>query len=52
VRAGSDPVLVAHYDDADFDVDDAVAALGAVLSDEEIARLQAPYRPHPVIGHS
>jgi aryl-alcohol dehydrogenase-like predicted oxidoreductase len=94
VRAGSDPVLAAHYDDADFDVvdavravaaerglppaqialawllgrpavsatvvgatklghvDDAVAALGVALSDEEIARLQAPYRPHPVIGHS
>jgi aryl-alcohol dehydrogenase-like predicted oxidoreductase len=94
VRAGSDPVLAAHYDDADFDVvdavravaaerglppaqialawllgrpavsatvvgatklghvDDAVAALGIALSDEEIARLQAPYRPHPVIGHS
>jgi aryl-alcohol dehydrogenase-like predicted oxidoreductase len=94
VRAGSDPVLAAHYDDADFDVvdavralaaerglppaqialawllgrpavsatvvgatkvghvDDAVAALGVALSDEEIARLEAPYRPHPVIGHS
>jgi len=33
-------------------VDDAVAALGVVLSDEEVARLEAPYRPHPVIGHS
>jgi len=94
VRAGSDPVLAAHYDDADFDVvdavravaterglpsgqialawllgrpavsaavvgatklghvDDAVAALGVALSDEEVARLEAPYRPHPVIGHS
>jgi 1-deoxyxylulose-5-phosphate synthase len=94
VRAGSDPVLAAHYDDADFDVvdavravaaerglppaqialawllvrpavsatvvgatkpghvDDASAALGVALSDEETARLQAPYRPHPVIGHS
>jgi aryl-alcohol dehydrogenase-like predicted oxidoreductase len=94
VRAGSDPVLAAHYDDADSDVvdavravaterglppaqialawllgrpavsatvvgatkvghvDDAVAALGVALSDEEVARLQAPYRPHPVIGHS
>ena len=94
VRAGSDPVLAAHYDDADFDVvdavravaterglppaqialawllgrpavsanvvgatnlrhvDDAIAALGVALSDEEVARLEAPYRPHPVIGHS
>jgi aryl-alcohol dehydrogenase-like predicted oxidoreductase len=94
VRAGSDPVLAAHYDDADFDVvdavravaaerelppaqialawllgrpavsatvvgatklghvDDAVAALDVVLSDEEVARLEAPYQPHPVIGHS
>jgi 1-deoxyxylulose-5-phosphate synthase len=33
-------------------VDDAIAALGVALSDEEIARLQAPYRPHPVIGHT
>jgi aryl-alcohol dehydrogenase-like predicted oxidoreductase len=94
VRAGSDTVLAAHYDDADFDVvdavravaterglppaqialawllgrpavsaavvgatklghvDDAVAALSVALSDEEVARLEAPYRPHPVIGHS
>jgi aryl-alcohol dehydrogenase-like predicted oxidoreductase len=94
LRAGSDPVLVAHYDDADFDVvdavravaserglapaqialawlfgrpavsatvvgatklghvDDALAALDVALSDEEVARLEAPYRPHPVIGHS
>jgi aryl-alcohol dehydrogenase-like predicted oxidoreductase len=33
-------------------VDDAVAALALTLSDDEIARLEAPYRPHPVIGHS
>ena len=94
VRAQSDPVLAAHYDDADFDVvdalravaaergrppaqvalawllgrpavsaavvgatklghvDDAVAALALTLSDDEIARLEALYRPHPVIGHS
>jgi aryl-alcohol dehydrogenase-like predicted oxidoreductase len=93
VRAQSDPVLAAHYDDADFDVvdalravaaerrrppaqvalawllgrpavsaavvgatklghvDDAVAALEVKLSDDEIARLEAPYRPHAVIGH-
>ena len=55
VRAGSDPVLAAHYEDADFDVVDvvrAVAALALRLGDDEIARLEAPYRPHPVIGHS
>jgi hypothetical protein len=22
------------------------------LSDEEVARLEAPYRPHPILGHS
>ena len=94
VRAGSDPLADAMYDDADFDVvdvvravagergvppaqialawllgrpavtapivgatrlrhlDDAVAAVEMTLSEEEVARLEAPYRPHPVIGHS
>jgi aryl-alcohol dehydrogenase-like predicted oxidoreductase len=94
LRAGSDPVLAAHYDDADFDVvdavravaaerglppaqialawllgrpavsaavvgatklghvDDAVAALEVTLTDEEVERLEAPYRAHPIIGHS
>ncbi|GAA4632113.1 aldo/keto reductase [Actinoallomurus vinaceus] len=33
-------------------VDDAVAAVGVALTDEEVARLEAPYRPHRVIGHS
>ncbi|GLY90278.1 aldo/keto reductase [Actinoallomurus iriomotensis] len=33
-------------------VDDAVAALEVTLTEEEVARLEAPYRPHPVIGHS
>ena len=33
-------------------LDDAVAALDIQLSDEEIQRLEAPYRPHPVLGHS
>ena len=31
-------------------IEDAVAALDVTLSDEEIARLEAPYRPHPVLG--
>ncbi|MCO5998851.1 aldo/keto reductase [Actinoallomurus rhizosphaericola] len=33
-------------------VDDAVAAVDVTLSEEEKARLEAPYRPHRVIGHS
>jgi aryl-alcohol dehydrogenase-like predicted oxidoreductase len=30
---------------------DAVAAVDVTLSEDEVARLQAPYRPHPVLGH-
>jgi len=33
-------------------LDDAVASLGVTLTDDEVARLEAPYRPHPVIAHS
>jgi 1-deoxyxylulose-5-phosphate synthase len=33
-------------------LDDAAAALDLGLSSEEIARLEAPYVPHPVAGHS
>jgi len=33
-------------------LDDAVAALGLSLDAEEIARLEAPYVPHPVVGFS
>jgi aryl-alcohol dehydrogenase-like predicted oxidoreductase len=33
-------------------VEDAVAAVGVALSDEEIAALEAPYVPHPVLGHT
>jgi len=33
-------------------LEDAVAAVGTSLDAEEIARLEAPYRPHPVLGHS
>jgi aryl-alcohol dehydrogenase (NADP+) len=32
-------------------LDDAIAAAGLALSDEEAARLEEPYRPHPVLGH-
>jgi len=33
-------------------IDDAVAATELSLSAEEIQRLEEPYRPHPVIGHT
>ena len=33
-------------------MDDAVAAVDLTLTEEERARLEAPYRPHRVIGHS
>lgn len=33
-------------------LDDAIAAVEVVLSAEEIALLEAPYRPHAVRGHS
>jgi len=32
-------------------LDDALAALSIKLSDEEIAGLEEPYVPHPVLGH-
>ena len=32
-------------------LDDAVAAVEVTLDADELARLEAPYRPHPVIGH-
>ncbi|WP_107656211.1 aldo/keto reductase [Nocardia suismassiliense] len=32
-------------------LEDAVAAVPIRLSEKEIATLQAPYRPHPVLGH-
>jgi aryl-alcohol dehydrogenase-like predicted oxidoreductase len=34
-----------------WQLDQAVAALDVVLSADEIARLEAAYRPHPVLGH-
>ena len=33
-------------------IQDAVAAVRLKLTDAEIQALEAPYRPHPVIGHS
>jgi aryl-alcohol dehydrogenase-like predicted oxidoreductase len=32
-------------------LDQAVAALEIELTDEEMAELEAPDRPHPVLGH-
>ena len=32
-------------------LDDAIASIDVALSDEELARLEAPYRPHPILGH-
>ncbi len=94
VRAGSDPFADTLYDDADFDVvdavravaagrgvpaaqvalawllgrpgvtapivgatrsghvDDAVAAVSLTLTADEVAGLEAPYRPHPIRGLS
>jgi 1-deoxyxylulose-5-phosphate synthase len=34
-----------------YQLDQAVAALEVRLSDEELRQLEAPYEPHPVIGH-
>ena len=33
-------------------LDDAIAAVGVTLDDKETERLEGPYRPHPVLGHS
>jgi aryl-alcohol dehydrogenase-like predicted oxidoreductase len=33
-------------------LDDAIAAVDVTLTDEEIKQLEAPYVPHPVLGHS
>jgi aryl-alcohol dehydrogenase-like predicted oxidoreductase len=33
-------------------LEDALAAESLTLTDKEIARLEAPYVPHPVLGHS
>jgi aryl-alcohol dehydrogenase-like predicted oxidoreductase len=33
-------------------LEDAVAAVDVRLSGDEVARVEKPYRPHPVLGHS
>ena len=32
-------------------IDDAVAAVDVTLTDDEVAALEAPYVPHPILGH-
>jgi aryl-alcohol dehydrogenase (NADP+) len=32
-------------------LDDAIAALGVKLADDDVKKLEEPYRPHPVLGH-
>jgi 1-deoxyxylulose-5-phosphate synthase len=32
-------------------LEDAVAAVEVTLSGDEVARLEAPYRPYPILGH-
>jgi aryl-alcohol dehydrogenase-like predicted oxidoreductase len=32
-------------------LEDAIAAVDVTLGGDEVARLEAPYRPHPVLGH-
>jgi aryl-alcohol dehydrogenase-like predicted oxidoreductase len=33
-------------------LDQAIAALDIKLSDDEVKKLEEPYRPHPILGHS
>jgi aryl-alcohol dehydrogenase-like predicted oxidoreductase len=33
-------------------LEDAVASLSVQLSEEEIHRLEEPYKPHPILGYS
>jgi aryl-alcohol dehydrogenase (NADP+) len=35
-----------------WQIEEAVRALDITLGEDEIARLEAPYRPHPVLGHT
>jgi aryl-alcohol dehydrogenase-like predicted oxidoreductase len=32
-------------------LEDAIAAVEVTLSGDEVVRLEAPYRPHPILGH-
>jgi 1-deoxyxylulose-5-phosphate synthase len=34
-----------------YQLDDAAAAIDLSLTDEEVRQLEAPYEPHPILGH-
>ena len=34
-----------------YQLDEALSAVSVKLSDEDIAELEKPYQPHPVLGH-
>lgn len=34
-----------------YQLEEAVGAVEISLSDEEMARIEAPYKPHPILGH-
>ena len=33
-------------------IDDAIRAVEITMSDEDMERLEAPYRPHGILGHA
>jgi len=33
-------------------LDQAIVALDIKLSEDEVKRLEEPYKPHPILGHS
>jgi 1-deoxyxylulose-5-phosphate synthase len=35
-----------------YQLDDALGALALKLTDDEVKRLEEPYEPHPILGHS
>jgi aryl-alcohol dehydrogenase-like predicted oxidoreductase len=35
-----------------YQLEDAIAAVGLKLTEDEIKRLEASYEPHPILGHS
>jgi aryl-alcohol dehydrogenase-like predicted oxidoreductase len=35
-----------------YQLEDALGALEIKLTDDEIKRLEEPYKPHPILGHS
>jgi len=49
-RAGvTAPIVGASQD---WQLEEAVAALDVELTTSEIAQLETPYRPHPILGHA